>query len=279
MPYKHSQLRVAIAQPMVVPGDCVENIRRMEHLVRRGSELGADIVLFSECGITGYDLNNVGIESAIPIDHPLLDRIADQAMMSGSVIVNGLYERDGEYVFNTAVAFFPDGKRVVQRKHNIIEAELATGRVTPGPRERRLFEVDGLTCALMICADGGTPGIWEEMATGGVSLVLHGTAGLGKAEWGFRESELSNPARRSDYIKAAERVCYPSGQVVTALRLGMAIAAVNQCGWDEATGYFHPGHSSVVDRDGRLTALIPGRMVCEHVQTEFAIGQVHGPDA
>jgi hypothetical protein len=58
------------------------------------------------------------------------------------------------------------------------------------------------------------------------------------------------------------------------LQFNLAVAACNQCGWDEATGYFHPGGSSIVDRTGEVTAVIPPRFVFEHLRPDLAVGLV-----
>ena len=54
------RLRVAVAQPLVTPGDVPKNIQAMQPLVAEAAGRGAQLVMFSECGITGYDLQGVG---------------------------------------------------------------------------------------------------------------------------------------------------------------------------------------------------------------------------
>jgi len=271
----NEQLKVALAQPLVVPGDCAENIRRMLPLVEAAASQGAKLIVFSEGAITGYDLNGVGMDAALAADDPLLDRIGAMAADHDLTIVAGLFERAAGLMYNSAIAFKPDGSRVVQRKHNVIALELESGRVTIAPRERILFDIEGYTCAMLICADSGIPGIFEELAGQGCNLALLSAAGLGTVDWAFRLPDLADPERRAAYMKAAHSVAFPEFSVDLANRLHMAIAAVNQCGWVEATGFFHPGHSSLVDCDGKLSALIPGRMIAEHVQADLAVGTVH----
>ena len=54
------RLRVAVAQPLVTPGDVPKNIQAMQPLVAEAAGRAAQLVMFSECGITGYDLQGVG---------------------------------------------------------------------------------------------------------------------------------------------------------------------------------------------------------------------------
>lgn len=275
MPNTKAELRVALAQPMVVPGDCAENISRMTPLVDAAAKQGSNLIVFSEGAITGYDLKGLGMDAALSADDPLLDRVADMAEMRKLTIVAGLFELADGVMYNSAIAFKPDGSRVVQRKHNIIALELESGRVTKAPRERTLFDVDGFTCAMLICSDSGTPGIFEELADKGCELAILSAAGLGTVDWAFHLADLDDPERRAAYMKSANSVAFPEFSVELAHRLRMALVAVNQCGYDESTGFFHPGHSTLVDCDGRLAALIPGRMICEHVQADLAVGTIH----
>jgi hypothetical protein len=56
---RDGELGVALAQPLVVPGDVARNVANMEPLVADAARRGARLVVFSECGITGYDLTGV----------------------------------------------------------------------------------------------------------------------------------------------------------------------------------------------------------------------------
>ena len=57
---KPRRLQVAVAQPLVIPGDVAENIRNLKPLVTNAAKQGAELVVFSECALTGFDLKGVG---------------------------------------------------------------------------------------------------------------------------------------------------------------------------------------------------------------------------
>ena len=259
-----------------MPGDVTENVNRMEPLIVEARRRGADLVQFSECGVTGYDLKNVGVNAAIPQDHPSLDRIASIARANDLMVVAGYYERAGTVLYNSATAVYPDGRRFTQRKHNIIEFEKQNTPTQPGRRDRDLFKFRGLTFAILICADSGMPGIYEELAAKRVDAVLGPTAGLGSIENGFRLKDLNTPDRRDAYFRAAETVLSLSSAALCALQLDMGSVYCNQAGWIESAGYFQPGRSSVIDRTGHLSALIPGQMLAEFLRPELALGILHG---
>ena len=59
------RLQVAVAQPLVIPGDVAENIRNLKPLVTNAAKQGAELVVFSECALTGFDLKGVGVKAAL----------------------------------------------------------------------------------------------------------------------------------------------------------------------------------------------------------------------
>lgn len=274
MPATTAKLLIAVAQPLVIPGDVAENIRRMKPLVAEAARRGAGLVLFSEAGLTGCDFKNAGLHAALSLDDPRLDQVEALSRSHRVAIVAGFYERHEGALFNAAVAFLPDGQRVVQRKHNIVGHEKEHTPVRPGGRKRILFQVGGLRLGILVCADAGLRHIFAELASEGCDAVLIATAGCGNTKHGFHQRELSDPRRRAHYLKAAQSVCFVRGSVEQALRWKIGVAACNQSGWVAEAGYFHPGHSSVVNRTGEITALIPGCFVFEQLRPQLAVGVV-----
>jgi predicted amidohydrolase len=269
-------LKVAVAQPLVVPGDVAKNLCRMEPLVAQAALQGAGLVLFSECGLTGYDPAEYScLQTALALNDAALHKVAAMALTHRIVIVAGFYERLGEEIYNTAVAFYSDGRRVVQRKHHIVEPELTMSGAKSAPRERVIFEVQGVRCAILICSDSGMEGIYEELAAQGCHVILAPTAGCGLLQHGMSQADLNDPSIHERYLQLAESVCFVRGSVEVALKYGLALVACNQAGWLPELDYFHPGHSSIVDGNGEITALIPGRMIYEHLRPEVAVGCVH----
>ena len=142
-------LRVAVAQPLVCVGDVPQNIKNMQPLVTEAARRGAKLVVFSECGLTGYDLKGVGAKAALAPAAPELEQVAALAREHSVAIIAGFHER-----------------------------------------------------------------------------------------------------------------------------LNMAQIACNQSGYDAATGYFHCGGSSIVDRTGEATAVIAPRFVFEQLRPDLAVGLI-----
>jgi hypothetical protein len=59
-----------------------------------------------------------------------------------------------------------------------------------------------------------------------------------------------------------------------ALRLNLAQVAGKQAGHEVATGYFHLGGSSLIDRTGEVTAVIPPRLVFERLRADLFVGRI-----
>ena len=265
-------MRIALAQAVTWPGDIDRNIKSMAPLVEQARAQGAKLILFSESAITGYDKKLVGIANAVALDDTRLNAIADMARSSGVVVVAGTYEKHVDGTYNTAIVFFPDGRRLVQRKNYIIQWEHENTPVLSAPRRREIFEVDGMRFAILICADSGLKGIHEELAAQGVDCVLAPTAGMGDAKYAFKQAELKDRDRLAAYLKAAESVTFISPQKM--VELNIALACCNQMGYDEKYAYFQPGHAAVIDRTGECTAMMPGRFVVEHQHPTVTVGTV-----
>jgi predicted amidohydrolase len=267
------RLTVAVAQPLVVPGAVARNVQNIEPLVAEAVKRGARLVVFSECSITGFDLKGVGAEAAIALDDPALGKVSRMARKYGAVLVAGFHERLGDKLHNTAGVFYPDGRRVIQRKHHIMKPEQAAAPMTPGPKKRVIFEVDGFRCALLICSDAGIPGVYDELASAGCHAIVLITAGAGDESFGIHQAELADPEVRKKHAQQAA-TCLSPEAIEQCIRLDCAQIACNQAGWNAETGYFHPGGSSIVDRIGEVTAVIPPRFVFEHLRPDLGVGFV-----
>lgn len=264
-----STFRLAVAQPLCQPGDIATNLARMEPMIAEAAAGGARLVLFAECGVTGY---RPGSPALVPGDGNW-ERLREMARRHAIVIVPGFFEREGSKIRNSQGAFFPDGAVVVQRKTRLSPVEEALPEFVPGPAKRTLFEIDGVRCAIAICADDGIPGLRDDLAREGVQLLLLPTAGCGPRELGFTQASLDDPEVFDRYLEKEESVIFSRDVIRQCRAYRMALACCNQMA-DNGVDYFHPGHSMIVDASGGLAALIPGSFIFEHIRPRLALAEI-----
>jgi predicted amidohydrolase len=279
LPEIEHSVRITVAQPLVELGDVRANIEGMTPMVEAAAREGSRLVVFSECGLTGYDKRGLALEAAFSSDDPCLEEVSALARAHGLALLTGFYERGEEDIFNAALFVHPDGSRELYRKHHIVGYERDHTPVRGALREARAFPVEGMRLGAQICSDGGAPGFRNELAALGCDAVAALTAGVGEAEAAFRLPDLGDSERRRQYLDKQEAVCFPRGAVESALATGMGLVAVNQAGWDPQKGYFQPGHSMVVDHTGEITALIPGQFAPELMRPRHATGFLTPRDA
>ncbi|MBS9476743.1 nitrilase-related carbon-nitrogen hydrolase [Ancylobacter radicis] len=102
--------RVAVAQ-FAPSGDIEANLARIEQLTIEARTDGADLVVFPERAITGFE--SLGAQS---VPGPATDRLVALAARHGLYIVAGLAEQDGAALYNSAVLVGPEGLIGTHRK-------------------------------------------------------------------------------------------------------------------------------------------------------------------
>ena len=109
------RVRVALAQIAPALGQFETNLARHHELIAGAREQGADLVVFPELGLTGYQLQDLAAEVSIRLDDP---RLADLAAATSdlSAIVSFVEESADHRLF-IAAALLEDGEiRHVHRK-------------------------------------------------------------------------------------------------------------------------------------------------------------------
>lgn len=151
-------LRIAAVQFEPRDGDTTGNLDRIRTLTRAAVERGAEVVSFHECSVSGYSFvqrfsREQMLELAEPIpDGPSLRTLIAIAREFGVTLLAGLFERDGERVYNSYVCVDRTGLVACHRKlHTFVNPHL-----TPGERYT-LFEINGWKCGILICYDNNLP--------------------------------------------------------------------------------------------------------------------------
>jgi len=107
--------RIALAQLAPRLGRLDENFAAHREVVARAREDGADLVVFPELGLTGYQLQDLSGEVAMSLDDPRLLSLA--AETSGSSAIVSFVEEAADHRLYIAAALLEDGAiRHVHRK-------------------------------------------------------------------------------------------------------------------------------------------------------------------
>ena len=151
-------LRVAAAQFEHRDADPRENLRIIDRLTAAAVEQGAEIASFHEGCLHGYTwvqrLSLAELQSlAEPVpDGPSVAGLIDIAKRRNIVVMAGLFEREGERVFNTYVTVGPDGFLAKFRKlHPFVNPHLSPGD------EYVVIDLLGCRIGFLICYDNNLP--------------------------------------------------------------------------------------------------------------------------
>jgi predicted amidohydrolase len=167
-------LTVAAIQTHPVFGRMEENVKVALDFIPDGCDLAVLPELFS----TGYQFKNRN--EALDLAENLTGdaeprtatgRLTRAAAESGTTIVAGLAEKDGDRIFNSSVLFRPDGSREIYRKVHLFVDEKSI--FTPGDLGFPVFEACGTTIGMMICFDWIFPEAARSLALAGAEIICH----------------------------------------------------------------------------------------------------------
>lgn len=256
-------IRLATAQFEGRDGDKTYNLGRIRELTRQAVDRGAEMVCFHECGISNYSYvqsfslpDMVALAEPVP-DGPSTRAVIDLAREFKVAILAGLFEREGDRVYNTCIVAGPQGYITRHRKlHVFINRHL-----TPGDAFTR-FDYDGVPCGILICYDNNLPEnvrattllgaevLFMPHVTGGVASTMPGRGTIAPALW---ENRLVDPIRlRQELDGPKARAWLHRWLPARAWENGIYAVFANQIGIDHAE--VRPGGSAIFDPFGEVLA-------------------------
>ena len=229
-------IRIAGVQMEPKFAEPAANLETIVDRLGEAADLGAKLVVFPECALTGYGFaeRSEAMPFAEPIPGPSTARIAKVCADRGVFAVYGLLERDGDRLFNACVLVGPGG--VVGSYRKIHLPYLGVDKFAdPGDRPFAVLVAGEIKIGMHICYDGGFPESARVLALLGADLLVLPTNWPTHAECAAEQM----PATR-----AMENVVYA--------------IAVNRIG--EERGFRFIGRSSIVGVGGeRLAFASPDR--------------------
>ena len=168
-------MRIAIYQGPGHSGQVRQNLEAMRTAAEKAASSGAELLVFPEMFLSGYNIGDRVGELAEPVDGPSAGAVSAMARDHGLAILYGYPEREGTAVYNAALLVDRDGAIVA----NCRKAHLF------GSEEQRLFRagdrlvlasVMGMKLGILICYDAEFPEVARHLALSGAELLLVPTA-------------------------------------------------------------------------------------------------------
>lgn len=188
-------------------GDVPANRAAILDGLARAADLGAKLIVFPECALTGYGFESKAeaMPHAETIPGPTTEAVARACRDRGVSAVFGLLERDVDRLFNACVLVGPEG--VVGSYRKVHLPSLGVDKhVDPGDRPFAVHEVGGLRVGMQICYDGGFPEPTRVQALLGADLIVLPTNWPTHAECAAEHQMATRAMENVVYAIAVNRV-------------------------------------------------------------------------
>jgi predicted amidohydrolase len=172
---------ISVAQTCPVRGDVHANLDEHLRLTELAASEGAQLVLFPELSLTGYEVDLAG-ELAFSEDDPRLAPLIEAASSHSITVIVGAPVRVDRRLHIAAFVLYPDRTTTPYTKHYLgafPDGARCDGIVPPAeatvfePGDRNpLVRFGGNTAALAICSDIGRPSHPQQAADRGARTYL-----------------------------------------------------------------------------------------------------------
>jgi len=231
-------VRLAVCQILVIDGDREGNFRRIEYALDGAEAQGAQIAVFPESSILGWE-NPEAHRMAAPIPGADSDRIAALARKHGIMIAIGLDEKDGDKLYDSAILVDKSGKLLWKHRKINVLPELMTPPYSQGkPEEIGVVETEFGRLAVLICADTFTDAFLDRLKAlkPDLMLVPYGWAAPND-QWPEHSNVLEELVKR----RAAQVQCPMAG-----------VDLVGEMTHGPWAGQTYGGSSFVADASGKI---------------------------
>ncbi|MEU8438443.1 carbon-nitrogen hydrolase family protein [Streptomyces sp. NPDC029216] len=163
-------MKIAAAQLTCVPADVTANAATAVALAARARGQGAELVVFPEFTLTGYELESLAQDPSLWLsdaDDPRLDGLRSSGI---AVAVNVALRTDGPLPAIATLVYAADGAHLTTyAKQHLYQHE--RGAFTPGTEDGR-FELGGIRFSLGVCFDNHFPDLPARGAADGCRVHL-----------------------------------------------------------------------------------------------------------
>src|SRR6188472_3658324 len=237
-------VRVALAQMAPALGQLDVNLARHHELIREARSKGADLVVFPELGLTGYQLQDLAAEVALRLDDP---RLADLAAASSDLsVIASFVEESADHRLFIAAALLEDGEiRHVHRKLFLPTYGLFDERrfFAPGDVLRATPSRLGVGLGLAVCEDFWHLAVPELLALDGAQMLINVSSSPGRDLAATNEVGLGTATSWQTLIRTY-------AQLTTSF-----VVFCNRVGVDESISFW--GGSEVIAPSGEALFTAP----------------------
>jgi len=248
--------------PDLMDGDREGNCRRIEYALQQANRSRADIALFQESSILGWE-NPDARQLAQPIPGSDSNRIAELAQKHKIMIAIGIDEKVGGRLYDTAILVDKQGLLLWKyRKINVLPGLMRPPYEPGRPEGIGVATTEFGRIALLICADTFTGAHIDRLAALQPDLLLvpYGWAAP-RGEWPAHSKQLE------DLVKGR------------AAELGVPVAGADLVGvitHEPWRGWIYGGSSFVSDGTGNIVLSLRDRDVDLQL-IELAVGEHSTP--
>jgi predicted amidohydrolase len=174
-------IRIALAQIAPRLGSLEVNLATHHDRLREARDLGADLVVFPELGLTGYQLQDLAAEVAMRLDDPRLAELAGATHGMSAVV--SFVEESADHRLFIAAALLEDGAlRHLHRKLFLPTYGLFDERrfFAPGDLLRAVPSRLGLGLGIGICEDFWHLPVPQLLALDGAQLLINVSSSPGR---------------------------------------------------------------------------------------------------
>jgi len=221
-------MKLALYQGPAIDGDIEAGFIRIEKQLSAAALAGADMTVFPEVFLPGYNRPDLHKSLAQPLGGEWMQRLSALAKRTGCGITIGWAETAGGKVYNAATCFDGRGGQLAHYRKIQLYGPMEQASYAFGD-SYTVFDLWGRKAALLICYDVEFPQHCIALARQGVSLILVPTANPRGFEY---VSDTLVPAR--------------------AAEMQLTIAYANFCGTEGDITF--GGRSVIVGPDGKPLA-------------------------
>jgi len=254
-------VRLAICQILAIDGDREGNFRRIEYALEDAAAQHAQIAVFPESSILGWE-NPDAHTMAAPIPGKDSERIGALARKYGVMIAIGMDEKDGDKLYDSAILVDKTGKLLWKhRKINVLPWLMKPPYSEGRPEDIGVVQTEFGRIAVLICADTFTDAFAERLKAlkPDLMLVPYGWAATND-KWPEHSKELEDLVKK----RAAQVRCPMAGVDL--------VGEITHGPW---TGWTYGGSSFVADGNGRILFTARDRDIDLHVM-DVAVGSLAG---